>query len=292
MSNQRTTRLRLALFGHPLGHSRSPQLFAAQQQAGGVTVDYQPIDVTAEDLPQVMQRLRAGEWDGANVTIPHKETLLAHCDRLDSSAVAAGAVNVLRRTTDGTICGFNTDGLGFLSGLRRYYPNIDPEQRGGALRVALLGAGGAARGVAAVLRPHGVDLVVVSRDRERAAARFGLALAPSVLAWDDPALTDRVADCELIIQATSLGMSPREELEPPLADQAFGERQTVVDLIYNPWRTLFLRRAEAGGAATLNGWPMLVGQAAAALDLWAGAGRGELLIDAASQVERRDPTAG
>lgn len=305
---------RIALFGHPLGHSRSAELFGALARAGGPSVVYEPVSVREGQLEEALEQLRAGRWLGANVTIPHKRSVVAGVDRLEPAAQRAGAVNVLYREADGALVGANTDGIGFLAGLGE----LDLRERGegngsGALsgaplddaprrfdaatlagrRVVVLGAGGAARGVCAALRQIGARIALVTRDPGDRAAEWVPELADEALAWDDAGgLSAALSRSALVVQATPVGMAPDDGAAPEIPYGALGPDHVAVDLIYNPWRTRFLERAAATGARTLNGWPMLVQQAAAAAEIWLGEEAGRRLAEAAHRVESRDPRAG
>ena len=281
--------LRIALFGHPVGHSRSRELFEAVGRAGGPEIVYEPVDVRPGDLATAFARLAAGEWDGANVTVPHKRDAFRLCSRLAPAAEAAGAVNVLARDAGGVITGHNTDGAGFLDAVDEVLAAAGRSLPGHA---ALLGCGGAAAGVAAALAGRGITLMAVSRTPARVPAPMAT-LAVRLLAWDDPGLARAVRACGLVVQATPLGTA-RAGMAPedvPLPDEALGSDQLVVDLVYNPWCTPFLARARRLGARGLNGWPMLVHQAARALDLWQGQGSGRWVHEAARRGEARDPLA-
>lgn len=280
--------LQLALLGHPVAHSRSAQLFAAQAANGGVPVHYALIDTPPSALAATLARLRAGEWHGVNVTVPHKAAVAKMCDRLDAVARASGAVNVVRREVDGSLSGFNTDGAGFLAALDRYLPSTSRALQPGA-SVLVLGDGGAARGVCAALMPLGVQITLLSRHPEQTTSLFVPTLARLCREYGDALIEAYVAGSVLIVQATSLGMAPNHETAPPLCWQAVGPDLSVVDLVYNPWTTAFLRQAHSRGASTLNGWPMLVHQAALTLEIWTGSGSGERLIAAAELLEPRHP---
>ena len=275
----RTEPFRVVLLGHPVGHSRSAEIFGTLAGVGGPRVDYRVLDVLPHQLPAVLQRLRDGEWDAANVTVPHKLDAAAAMDELDPWAQAAGAVNVIRRRGC-RLLGANTDGLGFLAGLG--------ELGVGLATATVLGAGGAARGVSAALVSTGVDVTIISRDPIRLSRGERLP-ASRVLSWGDPGLEQAIGGGDLLVQATPRGMEPRDHNKPPVPTRCFHEGQRVVDLIYAPWETRLLRQARRRGALGLNGWPMLVGQAAAAAELWFGPGAGALLTSAATLIEVRDP---
>lgn len=277
----------IALFGHPVGHSRSADLFRALGAAGGPVVDYQTFDIPPAGLPAAVARLAAGEFQGANVTVPHKLAAAALADELDPAARAIGAVNVLVPRVGGGIYGANTDARGFFDALlaeRRATERLV----GAPARVAILGAGGAARAVAWALTRQDFDVLIVARDTAPVRT-WPRPLTVRAVPWDDPALVARIAACPLVVQATPLGTWPDVTSAAPLGEEAFRPEQVVIDLVYNPWQTRFLERARAAGALGINGWPMLVRQAAAAADLWLGPGAGERLLEAAERIEDRDP---
>ena len=269
------------LLGHPVHHSRSPELFAALAAAGGPVIDFGLLDVAPDRLDAALDALRAGRWNHAGVTIPYKQAVAERCDLLHPSAQAAGAVNAIVRREDGRLMGANTDGAGFVRALLASFPRLELA----GTTAVLLGAGGAARGVGAALREQGARIEVVSRVPEQR-AHIG---ADELLSWTDPDLVDRVRAAQLVIQATPLGMSPDTDSCVPLPKGALHPGQRVADLVYTPWETRFLRMARRRGCRAMNGWPMLVHQAAVAVDLWLGEGRGDLLPSAVARVEGRDP---
>ncbi len=279
--------MKIALFGHPVGHSRSADLFGALRIAGGPAVEYEPLDVPPGGLADAARRIREGEYRGANVTVPHKVAAAALADELDPAARAIGAVNVLAARVGGGLYGANTDARGFFDALLSERRAVE-RLAGAPARVAVLGAGGAARAVAWSLARQEFDVLIVARDTARV-REWPREIAVRAVPWDDPALTARVAACPLVVQATPLGTWPDVAGSAPLGAEGFRPEQVVVDLVYNPWQTRFLERAREAGALGVNGWPMLVRQAAAAADLWFGPGAGERLIAAARLLEDRDP---
>ncbi|MDQ7087972.1 MAG: shikimate dehydrogenase [Acidobacteriota bacterium] len=218
------------------------------------------------------------------MTIPHKTAIAPRLDQLEPAARRAGAVNVIVRREDGSLLGANTDGEGFWAGCRAVLGEALP---GGA--VLILGAGGAARGVAELLSRRGRRVVVVSRDAERAARDFA-GLAEACLAWHAAELQRVAGRAALVIQATPLGMQPAVDAVPPLPVEWL-RADLVVDLVYRPWETLFLRRVRARGLRALNGWPMLVHQAHLAAQKWFGVAAAGSFLTAAAAMESRDPAA-
>lgn len=262
--------LSLGLIGYPLLHSLSPSLHAAALRSLKLEGEYRlypvpPLPEGASQLETIFQRLRAGEIDGLNVTIPHKQNVLSLLDGLSDTARAIGAVNTVFRQ-DGRLIGDNTDAPGFLADLERLLPAA-PFPR----RALVLGAGGAARAVVYALLGAGWEVVVAARRLEQARALVGdlggSAEAARLQADDLRRLAPNVG---LIVNASSAGMLPEAQSSPwpddlPLPKQAF-----VYDLVYKPLETVFLRRARAAGLPAANGLGMLVEQAALALERWSG----------------------
>lgn len=279
-----TPDLRAVLLGHPVHHSRSPELFAALRAAGGPHVDFQLRDVPPPQLGEALASLRAGRWDAAGITIPYKAEAAALADRLTGVGALAGTINAIARRGD-ELVGTNTDGPGFLRALGAFAPGLS--LRG--LPVLLLGAGGAARGVAAALKQHGARITITSRSP---GARGGALshLSDQIIGWEPDTLRAAAHRSALIVQATPVGMSPDVHARLPLPEEMFRPGHLAVDLIYTPWETTFLADARATGVRALNGWPMLVHQAAEALDFWLGPGAGDGLASAVQAIEPRDPT--
>lgn len=282
------TPLRLALFGAHLGQSRSGELFAAMAAAGGPVVKHQVLEVAPGAMGRALDRLRRGDWDGANITIPYKVEAAELVDELDPAASRAGAVNTIVRRDTSRLRGANTDGRGFVASLAALPDAARPKFRDG-VSALLLGAGGAARGVAAALVDEGADTTIVTRHPNRAAVWAG-PLGAAVMAWSDDGLTEAVRDVDLIVQTTPLGAAPAVERTPILPWDVVGPDHVVVDLIYNPWQSRFLELVRGRGAQGLNGWPMLVHQAALAVAMWSGPAASRALMEGAAQIEPRDPT--
>lgn len=278
-----TRSIRAVLFGHPVKHSRSPELFAALAAAGGPVIDFRLEDVPPGQLAAALGRLRRGDWHAAGVTIPYKEDVAALVDGVEGVAAQAGSINAVVRRGDRLI-GTNTDGPGFVRAAEVHMPGIDFA----GMPVVILGAGGAARGVSASLRGRGAEVTMITRSPQRRRAMLGT-LADALVSWSDPRLIATVRAAEMVIQATPVGMSPSISEMPPLPSEAIRPGHLAVDLIYTPWQTRFLAMARQQGAIGLNGWPMLVHQAAVAVDFWLGAGSGAGLEAAVRRIEPRNP---
>ena len=254
---------RYAVFGHPIAHSLSPQIHAAFARLRGISLEYTAIDATPDDFSAALERFAAAGGRGCNITLPLKEAAFALCAQVSDRARRAGACNTLTRV-DGHWQGDNTDGAGLVHDLTSRH-GLDLRAR----RVLLIGAGGAARGVAPALLDAGIDeLVVVNRTPERADALVDALGEPGrahTRYWQD--LRD-LGDFELIVNATSAGRGP-DGCSAPLS--LVNSRSVAVDLNYGEAAIAFLAWARAAGCLeAVDGLGMLVEQAAEAFELWHG----------------------
>ncbi len=255
-----TGKARLAgITGWPVGHSRSPRLHGFWLDRYGIDGAYVPLPIEPADFPAAIRGLMLAGFAGVNVTIPHKVAAFAVCDTVDESARRAGAVNTLT-FTNGRIAGSNTDGWGFLENLRAH--GADPDA-GPAL---ILGAGGSARAIAAVLLERGVRVTLANRTRahgERLARDLpGLTIA----GWDQR--NDALPDHALLVNTTSLGMAGHPPLDIDLDRAARG--LTVADIVYVPLETPLLAAARARGLSCAEGLGMLLHQAVPGFRAWFG----------------------
>jgi shikimate dehydrogenase len=252
-------RARLAgVIGWPVSHSRSPLLHNFWLRRHGIDGAYVPLAARPEDFATAVRGLRAAGFAGLNVTIPHKEAAFGLCDTVEASALRAGAVNTLMFAAGG-VRGANTDGYGFIANLEAH--GVAPA--GSAL---LLGAGGAARAIAAGLLDAGMRVAVANRTRARAEA-LALALPGlAVLDWDDREAA--LGDHGLLVNTTSLGMEGHGALDVRL-DAASAEL-AVADIVYAPLETALLRAARARGLKTVSGLGMLLHQAVPGFSAWFG----------------------
>lgn len=258
----------VVLFGHPVGHSRSPYLHNPVFARAGLDLVYLACDVPPHRLPDAVAGLRGLNAAGANVTIPHKQAIVPLLDDLSDEARALGAVNSITND-DGRLTGHNTDVGGFLDGLAEYAHRL----RGGEMLV--WGAGGAASAVVyalLTLQPSRLTLVARRPEQTQALARAMAAHdSDGAIHLADSADVDAIArSADLLVNTTPLGMTGAlADLTPwPLA--AFRSGQVAYDLVYTPEQTRFLQDAAARGAKTVGGMPMLRGQAARAFRLWTG----------------------
>lgn len=253
-----------AVFGHPIGHSRSPQIHQAFARQFGIELDYRAIDAEPTGFAADVRKFFADGGRGANVTLPHKAAAFALADQHSESATRAGSANVLTRLADGRLAAHNTDGDGMVRDIT--------ERHGVDLRghtALLLGAGGAAHGVAWNLLDAGVDtLTIVNRSPEAADAladAIGEPARAHTRYWED--LAD-IGSYDLIIQATSAGVLGAS-LQLPFS--LVGARALCYDLSYGIAAGGFLTWAKTAGARyAFDGLGMLVETAADAFELWHG----------------------
>jgi shikimate dehydrogenase len=253
-------RARLAgVLGWPVAHSRSPRLHGHWLETLGVDGAYLPLPVQPQDFAGAVRALAALGFRGANVTIPHKEAAFAVCDVVDATARRAGAVNTLM-FRDGRIEGSNTDGFGFIENVRDQAPGW----HAAAGPAVLLGAGGAARAIAAALLDAGCPRVtLVNRSRDRAEA-----LARDLGGPIDVAEAPPWAGTSLLVNTTSLGMQGHPPLVLDLASLAADA--VVADIVYVPLETPLLAAARARGLRAVDGLGMLLHQARPGFEAWFG----------------------
>ncbi len=247
-----------AVIGDPVRHSLSPVLHNAAFRALDLDWAYVAFEVPRGAAFAAVAGMRALGIDGLSVTMPHKDAVVAAVDRLSPTALALGAVNTVVRLAD-VLEGHNTDGAGFVAAVR-HDEGFDLTGR----RCVVLGAGGAARAVVRALADEGAsEVVVVNRTPSRAQAAAALAGPVGRVGG-----AEAVADAELVVNATPVGMGAGAE-GPLTVDPAWlGPGQLVVDLVYDPPLTPLVETARARGAAAVNGLGMLIHQAAHAFRLW------------------------
>lgn len=253
----------VGVWGHPVGHSRSPALHNAALAALGLDWIYVPFDVAPEDVAAAVEGVRAFNLVGVNVTVPHKEAVLPLLDVVDEDARRVGSVNTIHNV-NGVLHGYSTDGPGFLRSLEV----LGEPARG--RRALILGAGGSARAVAFALTGQGGQVQIANRTEARArelAERLNAHHpgAASVVGWGDEA-----DGFDLLVNTTSLGMAPHEDAMPAIPPGTFERDVLVYDLVYAPPETRLLARARQSGLRAVNGLGMLVAQGALSLSRWSG----------------------
>ncbi len=257
------------VIGDPVEHTMSPVMHNAAFRERGIDYFYVPFRVKKEELGKAIEGMRALNIKGLNVTIPHKVAILQFLDKLDSLAEQIGAVNTIVND-DGVLTGYNTDATGFLQALLER--GIEPEGK----NVVIIGAGGASRAISFILADRGAHLVILNRLLEldwakELSGRISQAFSKEVeaLELNRENLTGALGKADILVNATSVGMSPNIDQTPVDADLLRPEL-VVFDIVYNPIKTRLLREAEAAGAETISGLDMLIWQGALAFEIWTG----------------------
>jgi len=255
---------RYAVIGHPIAHSRSPvihQLFARQT---GHQLSYEAIDVEPAGFETAVRGFGAAGGKGLNITVPHKRAAFELCDEHGAAAEQARAVNTISFLPDGRLRGDNTDGLGFIRDLTR---NL--EQPITARRVAVLGAGGAARGILPpLLEAEPALLILANRTLERADAMAAELGSPEPLRTSTFEGLESLGAFDVIVNATSAGLHGEQ---PPFPASCVGPDSLCYDLAYSLKETPFVAWARAHHAMeAVQGWGMLVEQAAESFAIWRG----------------------
>ena len=253
-----------AVIGSPIAHSRSPALHAHWLRRYGIRGFYIPIDVAQDDLSEVIKAMPKMGFVGANVTIPHKETVLALADLVTDRAALIGAANTLIFRKDGKIHADNTDGYGFIENLRSGAPDWDPKSG----PAAVFGAGGAARAVLASLIDVGVPEIRLSNRTRARADQLQSEFGAKVKVFDWVQAGNMLEGARTVVNASSLGMVGKPEFRVPL--DALSANAVVTDLVYTPLQTAFLSHAKDIGCTTVDGLGMLIYQAAPAFERWFG----------------------
>lgn len=259
------------VIGDPITHSKSPIIHKFWLEKLGLEADFRKTRVEAGELEAFFASRHAdADWLGCNVTIPHKQNVGDHLDRIDPGAEKIGAINVVVREQD-ELAGYNSDAAGFLEPLRPLLA------RRHLFRMArIIGAGGAARAVAHALWAEGFTIVIIARNASKAEAlrsQFDPAHSyvgalSDLAAPTDFAFDDRAGILDLVVNTTSLGMAGQP---PLLLDFSHVPPGAVVyDVVYAPIETPLLAEARARGLRTFDGLEMLVGQAAVAFEKFFG----------------------
>jgi shikimate dehydrogenase len=250
--------------GWPISHSRSPRLHNFWLRACGIDGAYLPLAIAPENFEMAVRALPKLGFAGCNVTMPHKEAALRAVDRVDPAARRIGAVNTIVVANDGSLDGSNTDAYGFLQALYEGAPGLDIA-KGPAV---LIGAGGAAKAIAAALLDAGVpDLIVLNRTEARAEALAeALGAGITVGAWSERAAC--LAGANLLVNSTTQGMQGQPALALALDDLAADA--VVMDAVYTPLLTPLLAAAKDRGNLIVDGLGMLLHQARPGFMAWFG----------------------
>lgn len=259
------------IIGYPIHHSMSPKMHNSAFKELGLDYRYEAAQVEPSHLASFLNNvMKRPDVQGGSVTIPHKIAVMDGLDVIDREAAEIGAVNTIVNV-NGTLKGYNTDGLGALRALKESMGDLSDK------RAALLGAGGAARAVAYRVVQEAAAVTILNRTFKRAAELAEYLrekstkhnVEVSAYPLDDAHLTRVVGETDLLINATPVGMYPNVD-ETPVPKHILHSQLMVFDLVYNPLRTRLLKEAEEEGARILGGVEMLVYQGAEAFRLWTG----------------------
>ncbi len=250
-----------AVIGDPIEHSLSPGMHNAGYAALGVNAEYQRFHVKPSQLAEAVEGLCALGYSGWNVTLPYKEHIIPLLDSLTPEAKRAGAVNTVK-IHEGKRIGHNTDGTGFIRSVEGHLNGFKGKN------AVLLGAGGAAKGIALALAEQGMNLHILNRTREKAMELVELIKhSGGTATLGEFAPGDWLTDVDLLVQTTSVGLHD----EPfPFSIDGISCQTLVVDIIVNPRDTSLLKEAKKQGCRTLNGLDMLLYQGTLAWEFWLG----------------------
>lgn len=250
------------VIGYPISHSLSPEIHNSIFDNNQENSIYIPLAVSPEELARTIPVLKS-HFQGLNITIPHKETIIPYLDEIDERAQWYGAVNTVKMI-EGKMIGYNTDGYGFAKSLLE--AGIDLKGR----KVLLIGAGGGARVAAHEILLSGGSLTIANRNVEKAEGLKNVLIANTGIQEIEIRPLDQLEkgfDC--VINATPLGMGPWVE-EMPVKEEVLRGAAFVYDMIYNPYETKLLLQGKQYGCKTQNGLPMLFYQAVKAQEIWTG----------------------
>jgi shikimate dehydrogenase len=267
--------IRLGIFGDPVAHSLSPEMQNAAMRASEIEAQYVRFHIRPNELRSALRFLRNLDFVGVNLTVPHKTAGFGQIDEADESASRVGAVNTIR-FRDKRLIGANTDGEGFLRAIRSEF-SVDLRDP----RVLIIGAGGGTgRAIAWQCALENCErLVLVNRTFEKANALaerlrsffmearvLGPAARLEAVAWEESVMRMQLADIDLIVNATPLGMNPSDAA--PIPGRLIAPHHMVFDCVYGPSKTALVRAAEQAGARSANGISMLLHQGALSFSIW------------------------
>jgi len=254
-------------FGSPIDENPTGVMEEAAFKATGLDFRYLTIKVNKGELSKAMEGIRAMNFRGINLTIPHKVEVLKYLDELSDEAEIIGAVNMVVNT-NGILWGDNTDGKGYLISLNN--EGVSPQGK----EIFILGAGGAARAISVECALTGAEKITIANiDRNQGEELVNLLnhrtnVAAEFVMWDEP--IDIPISTEILSNATSVGLYPDIGQKPNINYDSISPHMIVTDVIFNDPNSLFLQESKKRGAKTINGLGMLVNQGALNFKLWTG----------------------
>jgi shikimate dehydrogenase len=255
------------LLGYPLKQSFSPEMHNKNFEALGLDYYYIPMEVENDKLEDVLKGLKSLNFAGFNVTKPNKVKVMEYLDEVNELAQKIGSVNTVKNV-NGKLVGYNTDGQGFVDSLKAD-GNIEPK----GTKFTIFGAGGASKAIAVTLAYNGAAQIIIL-DKYMDVAKDlvnhinkDVAQVAKLAVLDDEGIKASVADCDVLVNASGVGMYPHLE-ETPVKKEYLNSSIMVYDCTYNPLKTTLLKEAEEVGCKTLNGIGMCVNQGAKAFAIW------------------------
>ena len=246
-----------AVIGSPVGHSLSPLLHNWVFKALNIQAEYKKIRVKEEELPDIIQQIRNGKLNGCNVTIPHKENIMKYLDEINPRAESISSVNCIMKSNS-KIIGNNTDWFGFTMALKENKIDLSNKE------VIILGAGGTAKSILFSLKQLGANkIILLNRTIHKAEALKDDIVIP----YPQEKTESLIKNDSIIINTTPVGMQSNQSL---INLDLLHKNQILIDVIYNPLETRFLKLGKKIGAKTLNGLDMFIYQGLTSLDLWFG----------------------
>ena len=242
--------MKYGLLGKHLSHSFSQRFFESYFKQHKIDASYELIELSSPDALKDFMLGSVAQYQGLNVTIPFKEHILEFIDEVSSEAQIIGAINTIKVGSNGKICGYNTDAFGFHQSIK---PFLDFNHH----RAIILGTGGASKAVAFVLEKLGLDVFFISRNPE-GSKQFSYSEINAQM----------LSTCKLVINCTPVGMFPNSDNLIDIPYEFLTKKHLIIDLIYNPSETVFLKKSRESGATVLNGDSMLHQQALKSWELW------------------------
>lgn len=244
------------LLGRDIEYSFSRRYFASKFEREEIKATY--VNLDSKTIEEVKEYLSDSSIKGYNVTIPYKQEVIPFLDGLSTEAMEIGAVNTIKRDSSGKLIGFNTDYIGFKESLLEFCGDLlfTKNKETSAKQALILGTGGASKAVAYALNQLGFHVLFVSRNGSE-----------YVISYQD--IDKNLMDnSSIIVNCTPLGTSPNVDVCPDIPYQYIADSHILYDLIYNPQKTLFLKKGEDKGASIISGFRMLELQAETAWDIW------------------------
>jgi shikimate dehydrogenase len=254
-----------AIIGDPVEHSLSPVMHNAAFKKLGLNLVYVAFNITKDSLKDAISGAKTLGLRGLNVTMPHKNAVIAYLDEVDSAAEGIGAVNTILSNRR-KLVGYNTDGNGAMIALQE--SGVCPEEK----KMLLLGAGGAAKAIAFQAAQEADELVILNRTPEKAEQlaellrnKFGAEVKGGALSAE--VLEKELETTDILVNSTSVGMNPDFDLSP-VPSSLLHSGLCVMDIVYNPLETKLLKDAKSVGAKVVSGLEMLLYQGAVAFEIW------------------------